>query len=269
VDLAQLPDSVIKKAREGTQHYTLSDLLHSRSPDMTSSSALADEQTLVLKPAADGTLTTLSGADVTLARTQSSRKRNIAGMSEITEVFLFTLIAVVYADRPDICEQLLMLLALAHDIDRVYGWRVALTYIEGVRRSFYSLCVTSSNSAPKHVTEIVVTWSMATLRQPLLDAAIASSRATTRQQQGSGTGRVDQSATSRRAGKASSSPTPSGTCNDWNRGNCRRTECRFLHECSSCSSSDHPAAECTPAAAAPVTNSSAAVKVEKKKKGGG
>jgi hypothetical protein len=241
-DLTTPLDSIIKKAREGTQHYTLADLMHPRAFDNILSSALEDERSILLRMSAtDGsTIMTSSGAEVSLAKSQAARRRPINGMADIDEVFFHSLFALIYHDRPDICQHLFSLLVTAHDIDRRHGWRVAHVYIESIRRTFWQK---GGGSGGTHVTDITLSpgFDQGTLRQSVLDASMSAGTTTNHNTPPPNTGGAGQprGRTATQAGPAS------GVCNDWNRGRCKRTNCRYTHSCSSCGSTTHSAQHCS------------------------
>jgi hypothetical protein len=62
IQLAALPDTIIKKAREGQQHYIIADLLCPHAHDGISSTALLDEQSLILLSDGTGGITARTGA---------------------------------------------------------------------------------------------------------------------------------------------------------------------------------------------------------------
>ena len=135
--LAQLDERTIKHAREGKQHYTLADLLPLRAEDESSASSAGLSESAILLDARDGVLISAFGAAATSARTAPARRRAIAGFSDITEIIVFSLIGIIYVDRPDIGQQLLRLLFIAQDLTRAYGWNFALRYIDLVRSKFH------------------------------------------------------------------------------------------------------------------------------------
>lgn len=228
--LASLPDSVVKKAREGQQHYTIADLLCPLAHDGTFSSALLDEQSLVILADSAGTITTRSGSAASEVRSLGTRKRTISSFDQIAEVFMFTLIPVIYEGRPDIGEQLYRLLSAALDISRAHDWRLALQYINLVRHNYWM----DPGVRAKHVLNINTTFDLgaydastfliAQTAMPPRHSSPAPSSGGTSQRTASG-------------GKPQ-------VCNDWNRDACTRTACKFAHRCASCGGT-HSQTRCT------------------------
>jgi hypothetical protein len=213
--LAHLPEAMIKKAREGQQHYTIADLLCPLAHDGSFSSALADEHTFVLAMDHSGTLTTRSGAPASDARSLNARKRTISSFEHITEVFVFTLIPIIYEGRPDIAQQLYRLHSAALDISRSHDWKIALQYINHVRYNYWM----DPGVRLKHILNIDTTFDLGAFSAPTLliaQAATPHNRA-------------------QHSGGTSQATARAPYCGDWNRNTCTRgASCKFPHVCSAC-----------------------------------
>jgi hypothetical protein len=226
--LASLPESVIKKAREGQQHYTIADLLCPLAHDGTFSSALLDEHSLVILADSSGAISARSGAAASEARSLGTRKRTISSLDQIVEVFMFTLIPVIYEGRPDIGERLYRLLSSAVDISRAHDWKLALQYINLVRHNYWM----DPGVHSKHVLQIDTAYDLGAYEpSTFLIAQTALSRASSSAASGGSTPQRNAS-----GGKPQ-------VCNDWNRDACTRTACKFPHRCSTCSG-NHPLTRC-------------------------
>ena len=226
--LASLPDSVVKKAREGQQHYTIADLLCPLAHDGTFSSALLDEHSLVILADSSGAITARSGSAASEARSLGTRKRVISSFDQIVEVFMFTLIPVIYEGRPDIGEQLYRLLSAAVDISRAHDWKLALQYTNLVRHNYW----TDPGVRSKHVLQIDTAYDLGAYEPAtflVAQTALSQTRASSAPSGGSTQQRT-----------ASGKPT---VCHDWNRDACTRAACRFPHRCSGCNG-NHPLTRC-------------------------
>ena len=239
IQLGSLPEAVIKKAREGQQHYTLADLMQPTAVEGSSSSVLIDERAFVFIRIESGTLTSGSGAEATSARTAAARKRSITSCNDIAEVFYYTLIATIYVGRPDICEQLITLLALAHDITRAHGFRVALAYVDTIRLHFWS---SGGGKGGVHVLNIKSSFDMDHFEQNVLNASLLAFPAHRPAAPGDGAKRGGNGGTSGTGGGGGGGS--GNVCHDFNRGACNRPRCRFAHLCSSCGTEGHPATQC-------------------------
>jgi hypothetical protein len=172
------------------------------------------------------------GIDVTLARTLAQRKRTIASFDHIAEVFLHSLILLIYHDRPDICEQLIGLLSIAGEINRQYGWEVALNYAEVIRHKHFH-----SSSPRTHVLSITTSFSMATWDTLVLQNCVLNHRMS---------GPRQTATTAQSSGRRDNTTVRSGTCRNWNRGfACTSEPCLWTHACSKCASPAHAATSCT------------------------
>jgi hypothetical protein len=233
-DLAPLPASVISKARAGQQYYTTGDLLPMHAHDASAaSSSLLDEKAILMRVTDDGGFKVEGGIDATLARTQHQRRRKVTSFDQIIEVIVFSLMALVYYDRPDICEQLFSLLTLAHDINRRWGWEVALAYVDAVRRKHFS-----SYPTPTHVLLINTSYSMADYDYHILDQLVL--------QHSSRPGSARYGPVSAASGRQESNAGKFGACRNWNRGvPCVSEPCRWSHMCSKCRSPSHIASNCS------------------------
>ena len=267
IQLGNLPEAVIKKAREGQQHYTLADLMQPSATEGSSSSVLVDERTFVLTRTESGTLRSSSGAEATCARTAAARKRSIASYTDIAEVFFYTLIGIIYVGRPDICEQLYSLLALAQDITRAHGFRVALAYVDTIRLHFWS---SGGGKGGVHVLNIESTFDMGRFEQTVLNASLHAFPPQKSAAPADG---------AKRGGNGGAGGTGVGgsgnVCHDFNRGACTRPRCRFSHQCSSCGTEGHSATQCPasrgasgqpPSSTAPAAPAAAAAQSGKGKK---
>jgi hypothetical protein len=234
--LAHLPETTVKKAREGQQHYTLAELLCPRADDGTT--ATDDSRYIVL--AADGAVSAETGTRAAETRSAAARKRTIKSLAEIVEVFLFCLIPIVYAGRPDIGEQLYRLLSRAVDLYRSHNdsWELALAYVNDVRRKHWE----DPGVKYKHVLLIDTTFDLGAYDMQVyvgLQATLPSARSAQAATAGRATG----------GGKAPNAK-PQGdrsqqqVCRDWNQGSCTRQTCRFAHRCATCSAA-HPQSQCT------------------------
>jgi hypothetical protein len=226
--LASLPESVIKKAREGQQHYSIADLLCPLAHDGTFSSALIDEHSLVILADSSGAITAKSGSAASEARSLGTRKRTVSSLDHIIEVFIFTLIPIIYEGRPDIGEQLYRLLSAAVDIARAHDWKLALQYVNLVRYNYWM----DPGVHSKHVLHIESRYDLGAYEPATF---LIAQTATPRSSSSPSTG-----------GNASQRQTSGGkppVCLDWNREGCTRTTCRFAHRCSTCNG-NHPLTRC-------------------------
>jgi hypothetical protein len=139
-ELSPIPSTVIDKARAGQQHYTLTDLLQPRAPDPSAASSFVlSDKAFLMRFDDDGGFKKDSGIDATRATTSlKQRKRKLTSFADIAEVILFVLIPRIYHDRPDISEQLLSLLSIAHEINRRYLFPVAIQYVDNIRFNHFN-----------------------------------------------------------------------------------------------------------------------------------
>jgi hypothetical protein len=229
--LGRVPELTIKRAREGTQHYTISDLLAPLADDRA---IAAVDEDLVFIANDTGTLSRASGTRASEARRP---RRAVTSLSDIIEVFVFTLIPVIYKGRPDIGEQLYMLLTRAVDICRNHNgdWNMALQYVDGVRRAYWERVQKDT-----HVLEINTTVDLGA--HDLEAYVTLLPRSTTPARGPSGTvaggGRAQ-------GGGGKSLDNPHKACLDWNKGTCKRMNCKFPHICQSCAG-PHPRTHCSP-----------------------
>jgi hypothetical protein len=226
--LAALSESTIKKAREGQQHFILAEFLPPTADDGTH--ATPSDAVVVLDQT--GAITSATGARAQELRTLAARKRHITGISEIAEVFLFSLIPLVYEGRPDIGEQLYRLLTIAIDIYRCHGndWRLALRYVNHIRSLYWE----DLGVKHRHILSIDTTMDLG-----LYDSAAFVSVVVPRH----GTPQQNTSHASSSSGSAVAGHPKDDTCRDWNKGSCTRENCRFGHRCNNCKG-DHPRTQC-------------------------
>ena len=177
------------------------------------------------------------GAAATSARTAAARRRTIAGWLDVTEVIHYSLIRTIYKDRPDIGQQLMNLLLLAQDIGRDLGWTFALEYIEAVRAKFYH---SPGDASGRHCLLIDSKYDMGKEDvQVLLRLQL--------HRNGGPPGKENHPGNTNRAelgdGKARKN---TETCRGWNNGTCARkaADCKYVHRCSTCSSTEHAAPNC-------------------------
>ena len=236
--LAPLDEKIIKHAREGQQHYNLTDLLQLRAEDRSAmSSAALSESAIQLDPI-EGKLIAAVEAAATSARSAAARRRTISSFTDIAEAITFSLIGTIYVDRPDIGEQLLALLIIAQDLTRAWGWTLALDYVERVRVKFYEseggprgrhcLLIDSHYDMGKSDIEILLHIQM--------NHQLPPGRENSDPNRG---GAVAAGIKQREKSGA--------ICKGWNAGTCSRkaADCKYLHRCSTCNAADHPAARCT------------------------
>jgi hypothetical protein len=243
-ELSPVPSTVIDKARAGQQHYTLTDLLQPRAPDPSAaSSSVQGDKAFLMRFDDDGGFKMDSGIDATLATSLTQRKRKLTSFADIAEVILFVLIPRIYHDRPDICEQLLSLLYIAHEINRRYLFPVAIQYVDNIRFNHF-------NSVPPktHVLHISTSYSLGMLHTDVLNSIVfrqnSSSAGWT--SAGSTTSTLAGPATGRREPQSGDNNNRTRSCRNWNRrAPCRESPCRWPHVCSKCGSSLHPSSQCT------------------------
>jgi len=242
-ELTPVSSTIIEKARTGQQYYTLADLLQPRAPDPSAaSSSVLGDKAFLMRLDENGGFKLESGIDATLATSLAQRKRKLTSFAEVAEVILFVLIPRIYHDRPDICEQLISLLYIAHEINRRYQFPVANLYVDNVRFNHF-------NSVPPktHVLHISTSFSLGTLHTDVLNSIVF------RQNSAAAGWTSNGSATSTAAGPASGRREPqsgnssrSRSCRNWNRGApCSDNPCKYPHVCSKCSSPAHPSTQCT------------------------
>jgi hypothetical protein len=223
--LGLLPESTIKKAREGQQHYTIADLLCPYADDGTSS--VPEEDVVFIASASTGAVSRAMGTRASEARSLASRKRTIKSLDDIVEVFLFTLIPIIYEGRPDICEQLYTLLTIAVDICRNHrgDWNMALQYINGVRLAYWK----QPGVQYKHVLNIDTTANLGRFDTEAYVSLVHHPAPSPPSSSGGGRAQV--------AGKPQDNPFK--VCLDWNnKGTCTRQPCKFPHRCVACNG-DH------------------------------
>jgi hypothetical protein len=238
--LAPLDDKIVKQAREGKQHYSLSDLLQSHAEDRSSASSALLNDRAVLFDTIDGTFTAAVGAAVTAARTATSRRRTITGFSEIAEVIIFSLIGNIYEGRPDIGQQMFGLLAIAQDLCRHRGWAFALDYVTEVRLRFWS---SRGGPSGQHYLLINSAYDMGVRDNDVLMSMayskVAALPQASRNMEDNSSGNGNRTAAADNRRKASE------PCRNWNNGNCHRTDCRFLHVCLNCNTAGHTTTQCS------------------------
>ena len=173
------------------------------------------------------------GAAATSAKTAAARRRNITGFAEIAEVFFYSLIGIIYVDRPDIGQQLIGLLIIAQDLTRSKGWHFALDYIELVRRKFYD---SVGGAAGRHCLEITTAYNMSRRDNDVLFDTQLQHHAAPVSKDTSNPNRGDN---------IDKKPKSNDTCRGWNRGTCtyKPADCKWVHRCSTCAL-DHPALQC-------------------------
>jgi hypothetical protein len=223
--LAPVQESLVKRAREGQSFISLYDCMQSHAVQGASTTNVDLDRTFVMQFNDGGTVTRATDAVARAAQSAAERKRTINSFADIMEIFIHTLIAVIYVDRPDICVQLYALLIQAADISREYdNWKLALNYIEFQCLQHFR----KAGQPPIHVLAIATDYNMGRFSQEALDAA---------------RNRLTTTTTPSASGRKSSVP---GSCRDWNYGaGCARSQCRYSHLCSLCASPSHPALECT------------------------
>ena len=239
VELANLPDSIIKKAREGQTHLTLHDCLHPLAVHGGAVTSSFDHDRIIsLRLSESGQLTAAPDAAGRAAQTSAQRRRLVASFADIAEAFFFTLIPLIYHDRPDIGVQLYKLLLRGSDLHRSTGdWTLAFRYIEAVRLNFFQ---STQSTPPVHVVDIDATvFDMGALHQDVLDAARAARTS-------------DIPSTGAKGARRQ--PDRGLICNDFNSESCVRTDCRYRHVCSRCQG-DHSAKRCPQPQDAPRGNS--------------
>jgi hypothetical protein len=145
-EIAPLSQALIKKAREGTHLYPLSDLLPSivKAPSTASLSTPGDTATgFLLKVSSTGTGTTMeavTGLDgVPISTAAANTRRQLLTMEDLNEVVLHSLIGIIHQDDADLCQQYLALLCLATDITRQKNFATALHYVNSVRNHHFNL----------------------------------------------------------------------------------------------------------------------------------
>jgi hypothetical protein len=248
--LAPLDEKIIKHAREGKQHYTLADLLPLRAEDRTTTSSVALSETAIMFDPSAGTFASAVGSAATSVKSAAARRRTITGFTEISEAIHYSLIAIIYVDRPDICWQLYHLLLLALDLTRARGWQYALDYIEAVRVKFYE-----STGGPngRHYLLIDSQYDMGVRDMDILfDVNLHSQGNIGREHANrtvpgrtdagrTDTGRADSGHGKQRQGKGVE------YCRGFNSGTCTRkaADCKFQHRCSACGASAHSVQNCT------------------------
>ena len=171
------------------------------------------------------------GAAATSARTVAARRRTITGFSEIPEIVYYSLIGIIYADRPDIGQQLIGLLIIAQDLTRSRGWQLALDYIERVRLKFYH---SIGGAAGRHCLEITSAYDMSQRDNDVLfDISL----------QHHGVSGGKENGNPNRGDNVDKRQKSTETCRSWNNGTCERkpADCKWLHRCSACNATDHPA----------------------------
>ena len=248
--LAPLDEKIIRHAREGKQHYTLADLLPLRAEDRTTTSSVALSETAILFDPQAGLFSSAMGSAATSAKTAATRRRTIAGFTEVSEAMLYSLIGVIYVDRPDICWQLYHLWLLGLDLARARGWQFALDYIEAVRAKFYDsaggpkgrhyLLIDSSYDMGVRDADVLLDIRMdlhGSTGKENVSRTVSNRVDTTR----ADPGRADSVDGKQRQAKSAE------VCRGFNNGTCSRkpAECRFQHRCSVCSSNAHAALNCT------------------------
>jgi hypothetical protein len=222
--LAPWSEALTKRAREGQCFMSLHDCMQSHAVHGASTASFDLDRTFVMQIHDGGTVTRASDAATRAAQTAVERKRTISSFADIMEVFIHTLIGIIYIDRPDICVQLFALLIQAADVARSYdNWRLAFHYIEYQRLQHYK----KAGPPPIHILAIATPFDMGRFSQEALDAA------------------KNQLSTNPASSISGRKPPTANTCHDWNyRGSCMRNPCRFAHVCSTCASSSHTAGEC-------------------------
>jgi hypothetical protein len=233
-----LDEKIIKHAREGKQHYSLTDLLQLRAEDRSAMSSAALSETAILLDPLEGKLISAVGAAVTSARTAAARRRTITSFTDIAEAIIFSLIGTIYVDRPDIGEQLLALLVIAQDLTRAWGYALAQDYVERVRIKFYE-----SEGGPRgrHCLQINSRYDMGKSDIELLlhvkmNHQLPPGRENSNPNRG-GTA----------SGDSKQREKSDAICRGWNAGTCARkaADCKYVHRCSACNAADHPASRCT------------------------
>ena len=249
--LAPLDEKIVKQAREGKQHYPLSAFLPLCAEDRSAPSSIVLNDNAILFDTRTGTLTTATGSAATSIQTSAARRRNIAGFSEIHEAITFSLIGIIYAGRPDICQQLLSLTLIAADLTRAYGWRFALDYVELVRMTFYH---SAGGPAGRHCLSIDSAYDMG---KRDMDALLNIKLSHSSSQAGKENTRpASDPPGARQHGSGKQKEPASDLCRRWNTDTCSRSkdECKFGHRCSKCGDANHPATRCAKTSQAGTTS---------------